>query len=157
MGVNTKLDLNRFHWKFILMIQNVYAEQRNRWRQSKEWIRCILEQKIVSSLLPSRQPSSSVFVGKVSAMLEVVVKKNNDKPLEQFLSSHDREVILLIITAAQLNLAEFCLSYKREKKRSLNSPYLANKKILQDKAIFNFLCSFVTRNFKNIFIVLGSE
>ena len=45
-------------------------------------------------------------------MLEVVLRKNNDKPLKQFLSSHDREVILLIVTAAQLNLAEFCLSFK---------------------------------------------
>ena len=45
-------------------------------------------------------------------MLEVVVRKNNDKPLKQFLSSHDCEVILLIVTAAQLNLAEFCLSFK---------------------------------------------
>ena len=51
-------------------------------------------------------------------MLEVVVKKNNDKPLEQFLSSHDREVILLIITAAQLNLAEFCLSFKEKKREA---------------------------------------
>ena len=73
LGVHTKLDLNRFHWKFILMIQNVYVEQTNPWRQSREWIRCKLEQKIFSSLLPSRypsrQPSSSVFVGKVSAKL----------------------------------------------------------------------------------------
>ena len=49
-------------------------------------------------------------------MLEDVVRKNNDKPLKQFLSSHDREVILLIITAAQLNLAEFCLSFKEKLK-----------------------------------------
>ena len=67
------IDLNRFHWKFILMIQNVYVEQRNPWRQSREWIRCKLEQTFFSSLLPSRypsrQPSSSVFVGKVSAKL----------------------------------------------------------------------------------------
>ena len=46
----------------------------------------------------------SVFVGKVSAMLEIVVRKNN--------SSHDCEVILLIVTTTQLNLAEFCLSFK---------------------------------------------
>ena len=45
-------------------------------------------------------------------MLEVVLRKNNEKPLKQFLSSHDREVILLIVTAAQLNLAEFFLSFK---------------------------------------------
>ena len=47
-------------------------------------------------------------------MLEDVVRKNNDKPLKQFLSSHDREVILLIVTAAQLNLSEFCLSFKEK-------------------------------------------
>ena len=62
-----------FSLKVILMIQNVYVEQRNPWRQSREWIRCKLEQKNFSSLLPSRypsrQPSSSVFVGKVSAKL----------------------------------------------------------------------------------------
>ena len=47
-------------------------------------------------------------------MLEVVVWKNNDEPLKQFNISqwkakswHDREVILLIVAAAQLNLAEF--------------------------------------------------
>ena len=49
-------------------------------------------------------------------MLEVVLRKekknNNDKPLKQFLSSHDREVIFLMVTAAQLNLAEFCLSFQ---------------------------------------------
>ena len=111
MGVHTTLDLNCFHGKFILMIQNVYVEQRNPWRQSREWIRSKLKQKNFSSLLPSRQPTRSVFVGKVSAMLEVVVRKKNDKPLKQFLSSHDCEVILLIVTAAQLNLAEFCLSF----------------------------------------------
>ena len=47
-------------------------------------------------------------------MLEVVLRKNNDKPLKQFLSSDDREVILLIDIAAQLNLAEFCLSFKEK-------------------------------------------
>ena len=41
-------------------------------------------------------------------------EKNNDKPLKQFLSSHDYEVILLIVTAAQLNLAEFCPSFKEK-------------------------------------------
>ena len=40
------------------------------------------------------------------------MRKNNDKPLKQFLSSHDRDVILLLVTAAQLNLAKFCLSLK---------------------------------------------
>ena len=49
-------------------------------------------------------------------MLEVVVRKNNDKPLKQFLSSHDREVILLIVTAALLNLIEFCLSFREKLK-----------------------------------------
>ena len=51
-------------------------------------------------------------------MLEVVLrkkKKNNDKSLKQFLSLHDREVILLIVTAAQLNLAEFCPSFEETK------------------------------------------
>ena len=54
-------------------------------------------------------------------MLEVVVWKNNDGPLKQFNISqwkakswHDREVILLIVTAARLNLAEFCLSFKEK-------------------------------------------
>ena len=44
------------------------------------------------------------------------MRKYNDKPLKQFLSSYDREVILLIVTAAQLNLAEFCLSFKEKLK-----------------------------------------
>ena len=46
------------------------------------------------------------IVGKVSAVLEVVVWKNNHKPLKQLnisqwtaKSSHDREVILLIVIA----------------------------------------------------------
>ena len=39
-------------------------------------------------------------------------EKINVKPLKQFLSTHDLEVILLIVTTAQLSLAEFCLSFK---------------------------------------------
>ena len=85
-------------------------------------------------------------------MLEVVVRKNNVKPLKQFLSSHDRELILPIVTTAQLSLAEFCLSFKE--KLTLIS---CKKEELRRYSRFNFLCSFVTRNFKNIFIFLDSE
>ena len=124
-GVHTKLDVNRFRWKFILIN---YDSKRLRWtKKSLTSVQGInpLQTWAKNFQLPSRQPTSSVFVGKVSAMLEVVLRKNNDKPLKQFLSSHDREVILLIFTAAQWNLADFFLTFKD---KSLVHWYLAKRK-----------------------------
>ena len=72
------------------------------------------------SALFLQDSKSSVFAGKVSAMLGVIAWKNSNKPLQPFNISQwtakpsYREVffILLVVTAVQLNMAEFCLSFK---------------------------------------------
>ena len=71
----------------------------------------------------------------------------------------------------QLNLAEFCLSfkeklkfaipYKREDFKKIQCTAGFNRHTLQKQVLrrcsFYFVCSFVTRNLKNIFIFLGFE
>ena len=48
-------------------------------------------------------------------MLEVVVRKNNVKPgFKTIPLLANREVILPIVTTAQLSLTEFCLSFKEK-------------------------------------------
>ena len=90
-----------------------YVKQSLDVSQSREWIRCKLIQDSLNQFN---------IVGKVSAVLEVVVWKNNHKPLKQLnvsqwkaKSSHDREVILLIVIAITVKrLHEFCLSFKEK-------------------------------------------
>ena len=117
-GVHTKLDVNRFHWKFILIN---YDSKRLCWiKKSLMSVQGINPLQTwaknfqLSASFKTTNQLSTCWKGKryVRSCFEKRKKNNNDKPLKQFLSWHDREVILLIVTAAQLNLAEFCLSFQ---------------------------------------------
>ena len=72
----------------------------------------------------------------------------------------------------QLNLAEFCLSFKEKLKFAIPckgedfkkiqctagfNRHTLQKEVLRRFSSYYFVCSFVTRNLKNIFIFLGFE
>ena len=54
---------------------------------------------------------TTVFAGKVSAVLEFIMWKNNNKPLKHLTFPSEQQSPR---TTAQLNIAKFCLSFKPE-------------------------------------------
>ena len=72
LGVHTKLDLNRFHWSLSLWFQKFTLNKETLDVSPGNESVANLNKKFSALCFlqdPSRQPSSSVFVGKVSAKL----------------------------------------------------------------------------------------
>ena len=102
----------------------------------------------LSSLKAANRQLSIFWKGKGYVELGVIVWKNKDKPIRPFFPVN-RKVLsprigkVVVVTAAQLNLAEFCLSFKEK----LRFAIAFRKKILRS---YSFVCSFVTKTFKTL-------